>query len=451
MRRRLDLAFALVVTAAVVVGLAQVVRPDPSKLPATTILLPAPEHREVPCTRPPSIQPKVPPELAAAAARGDLETMERLYRPEMLEGMLAAAADLGDLKLARWLLDHGADVHEQEGSATAPILLADEHPEIVALLLARGAAEPPLAIAAGAGARNAVLRLLAAHAPVNPPDASPLHEAVATLKASAETKTLIVDKLLAAGADPNREWEGDGDETPLTAAVRSCYDPDHPCIPVVRLLVARGARTSGEALAAAMVVDAADRDRLLDLVLTHLAPGATAIALARMSSLEPWLVAKLAARGVDWGWHDGEEDAALPLVAAVGRGDREAVAAMLAAGAPVNRQFKDGSCALGAALSAELGEGSGEGARMVELLLAHGADVNLRLPDGRTPLFAAAETGDVRTLHALLDRGARVGDVVLDTTALDAAEEGGHLAAARVLHARGARRASRTGPPRRDE
>lgn len=84
---------------------------------------------------------------------------------------------------------------------------------------------------------------------------------------------------------------------------------------------------------------------------------------------------------------------------------------------------------------------------MVELLVARGADVNRRFPDGRTPLFAAAETGEIRIVNVLLARGARVNDRVLDDTALDAAESNGHVPAARVLHAHGGRRAPKPSPP----
>jgi len=153
---------------------------------------------------------------------------------------------------------------------------------------------------------------------------------------------------------------------------------------------------------------------------------------------------RLIAKGVDWAWHDGEDDAALPLLAAVTRGDRDQVRAFLDAGAPANTHFKDGTCPLGAAIDGAAG-GSGDFARVVELLVVRGADVNRRLPDGRTPLFAAAESGELRVINALLERGARVNDLVLDDTALDAAEQKSHQPAARVLHAHGARRARKTG------
>lgn len=50
-------------------------------------------------------------------------------------------------------------------------------------------------------------------------------------------------------------------------------------------------------------------------------------------------------------------------------------------------------------------------------------------------------TGDLRIINALLERGARLNDLILDDTALDAAEANDRQPAARVLHARGGRRA----------
>ena len=46
---------------------------------------------------------------------------------------------------------------------------------------------------------------------------------------------------------------------------------------------------------------------------------------------------------------------------------------------------------------------------MVELLLAHGANVNHVGKDGWTPLLAAARTGKEQTIRALLQAGADKG------------------------------------------
>lgn len=455
MRARLEICFGVVVTAAAVVGLSTVIRPDPSRLapaaqeaaPVTAATSNLERGTEADLRAELPAAPKVAPDFAKAVGRGDFDAMEKLYTEGMpLDGMLAVAADSGRTHVVRWLLEHGADVHDEEESVDAPILVADEHPEIVALLRARGAREPSLAAAAQACATNAVVRLLAGHATPNGSngDESPLHAAVSSTRGTPDKRDFIIGKLLAAGADPNR---GDGDSV-LAAAARGCEnttsderDPwSSDCVPVIKLLLKHGARPTGDALVAALNLDYPDHGAPLQALLAgKLERGATAVALAQASNVDAATVKLLVAKGVDWAWHDGESDAALPVIAAVQRSDRDYLRTLLDAGAPVDMHYKDGSCALTEAIDAAAN--NPEYARIVELLVARGANVNRRLPDGRTPLFAAAESGDLRVLAALLDKGARVNDLVLDDTALDAAEQASHQAAARVLHARGGRRA----------
>jgi ankyrin repeat protein len=222
------------------------------------------------------------------------------------------------------------------------------------------------------------------------------------------------------------------------------------CLTLIAILEKHHARAKGDAVAAALMLDETVRDQVLEAVLVApLTRGATATALAQIS-VSPHAMKRLVGKGVDWSWHDGEDDAALPLLSAIQRADRDFVRALLDAGAPANVHFKDGTSPLGAAIDGAASGGS-EYARIVELLVARGVDVNRRLPDGRTPLFAAAESGELRVVNALLERGARVNDIVLDDTALDAAEQNGHQPAARVLHAHGGRRARRATSGMHDE
>ncbi len=449
-RRRLEVTLAIVLSAAATVALSHFIQVDPSKLPSAAIVTPVSERLEMPSgrvgRRPP---PKVDPALLDAIANADIAAMDRLYKPGMpLDETLYAGAATGNVAVVRWLLDRGADIHEGADSPNAPILRADEHPEIVALLLERGARMPSLTDAARAGAVNIVTDLLGKKADVEPASAPPLHAAIASQRAPLEKKTTIVAKLLEAGANPNREVieEDAPPDRPITIAVKSCapeVDEDDTrdanvaeCLPIIELLMKHGAKASGFALMAALDLD----EPVLDKLLVRTEPGATAIALAQtpFTPFERTLpqVKKLAAKGVDWGWHDGEEDEALPLVAAVERADRESVAHLIARGAPVNRHYKSGRCALGVAIEHLSGD-EPEYARMVELLIAKGADVNLRLPDGRTPLHAAASAGSVRAIHALLAAGARVNELTLFETALDAAENAGQIPAARVINAAG--------------
>jgi ankyrin repeat protein len=82
-------------------------------------------------------------------------------------------------------------------------------------------------------------------------------------------------------------------------------------------------------------------------------------------------------------------------------GDLSEVKRLLAAGAQVNAQDKNGITALMAAAL----EGHRE---IVELLLANGAGVNAKTNDGETALIYASIRGDRRVVELLLARGAEV-------------------------------------------
>ena len=455
MRRRLELCFGVVVTGAAVVGLSTMISPEGSKLMAMKTMRSTPsafvDRGADADLRPvPPVPPRVSPEFAKAVSTGDLVTMQRLYTKDMpLDGMLALAASTGNDKVATWLLDHGADPSEDQDTVEAAVIAADDYPDLVAMLLARGVPDVSLSTAAQANAPHAVKRLLDAHAPVNEGEPSPLSAAASTMRGAAKDQRAIVDALLAAGADPNHAEN----QVALTSAVSGCDGSGVPsrgmveCLMMIDVLVQHGARTKGDALVLALGLEDAARAPVLDALLgTKLEPGATATALAQVTNVPAPTLKRLVAKGVDWSWHDGEEDAALPLLAAIQRGDRDFVRELLDLGAPADAHFKDASSTLGAAIDGAAAGGA-DYARIVELLLAHGANVNRRLPDGRTPLFAAAESGDLRILTALLDRGARVNELVLDDTALDAAEQNGHQPSARVLHARGGRRAPKPTVP----
>jgi ankyrin repeat protein len=167
--------------------------------------------------------------------------------------------------------------------------------------------------------------------------------------------------------------------------------------------------------------------------------GVTAAALSHAASADVSDIKRIIAKGgIDWAWHDGEADQALPVLMAVRTGNRDYVKALFDAGAPVDVQFKDGSSAFGEAIDAS--SNNPDAARMVELFVERGANVNRRLPDGRTPLFAAAEGGEIRTVNFLIAHGAQVNTIVLDDTALDAADGHSNMAAARIIHAHGGRR-----------
>ena len=454
LRDRLELALGVVVTALTVLALSRPIQPAPKKLdPWSTSMELANVDVRLAVKRAQEDawqRPRVAPEFVSAVTKGDLAAMKRLYVDGMpLDGMLGIAAGNGRADLVRWLLDHHADVHEQEWTPRAPLLVADAHPDVVALLLERGATEATLAAASEGGAPNAVDRLLAAHADPNPADANPVALALASPYATSDVKRRIVDALFAAGADASRIVASPGGDV-LAAGVIACTSPDlslPDCLALLASLEKRGAMATGDAIGGALAnLETTTREPILRAVLAaKILPGATASALAGANDAAPASVKLVVARGVDWNYRDGESDAASPLVSAIQRGERENVRIFLEAGAPADRHTKNGSSPLGEAIDG-LARGGGEYANIVEMLVARGADPNRRLPDGRSPLFAAAEAGDTRAIAFLLDHGARVNELVLDDTALDAAEAHGNMPAARVIHARGGHRARKPYP-----
>ncbi len=450
LRERVELGAVVLGTAALVLGLGTAIEPTPRALPPLVTDLPsATMQAKVAAGFTDGVhpRPRVDPAFTTAVREGDVAKMKRLYIDDMpLDGALATAAEAGQRAALLWLLAHGADVTEGAATATAPVLLADARPDIVATLFAAGAKEETLLTAGRAGATNAVERILAGGGDPNPLDGSPLCETLLGVATPFPTKRLIADKLLAAGAKV-RLPATSIDTDPLAAAVTACgagpatVSPAD-CDALLDAILDRGALATGEALAQATGLPPALRDRVFPKVLAApMEKGAPSVALAKAFGLEKDVAKALVARGVDWGWREGEDDAALPLVTAAERGDRASVGVLLELGAPADRHYKNGSSALGAAIEA-LSRGT-DAENILEMLVARGADVNRRLPDGRTPLFAAAETGSVRAITFLLDRGARVNETILDDTALDAAEQNGHTPAARVIHARGGKRARR--------
>lgn len=448
-RRRLELALGAVVTGAVVVALGSTFRPDPAQVAKLHGVEPLVSRSF------PQLAEELEPsgsskDLSNAASSGDIAGMRRAWRRDMsLDPYLDDAIRSGKLEAVRWVLARGADIHRQDGTMATPLLVADSHPEIVAFLQERGATEPPLMEAAAMNASNAVLRILA-KAPRPSSLGQPLWAAAQSSVGTAASKARIVNALLDAGADPNGEPYG---RSTLAGTIASCYGSsaresgdEQTCLELVHVLLRHGARIDGEVIGAALSIGtAAERRTMLDLLVPGpLDKGTAAGALETATEVSLDDVPRILAGGVDWAYHDGEDDAAHPVVAAARRGDRDLLRVLLDAHAPVDVHFKDGTSALQAAI-----EGNDAAhARVVELLIERGANPNRRFPDGRTPLFAAAEGGgDIRVVNFLIAHGARLNDLVLEDTPLDVAEQQSNLAAARILAAHGGKHGRRWTPP----
>lgn len=102
---------------------------------------------------------------------------------------------------------------------------------------------------------------------------------------------------------------------------------------------------------------------------------------------------------------------------------------LIKAGAPVNSPSRNGLKAAPIQSAAAAGH-----TKVVELLLQHGAEPNVREQGGYTPLHAAAQNGDLDMIRALIYGGA---DLLAKSsngkTPLDMAMEAGHAEAVKLL------------------
>ena len=123
------------------------------------------------------------------------------------------------------------------------------------------------------------------------------------------------------------------------------------------------------------------------------------------------------------------EDGFQPLGLASFFGHLEVAEYLVKAGAPVNSQSRNGLKAAPIQSAAAAGY-----ADIVNMLLKHGADPNVREQGGYTPLHAAAQNGDKEMIRILLYGGADLSPKSDDgKTPLDLAAEVGHLEAAKLL------------------
>jgi ankyrin repeat protein len=265
--------------------------------------------------------------------------------------------------------------------------------------------------------------------------------------AGGSKRRLIVEALLAAGADVNTRFD---DDTPLALALaaataRASSDDERPedrAVAMVGRLVARGARVDGSALVHAMSADPAGRPALLDALLAgSLTRGATLEAVAHAAEVHDVAsLARVAQKGV--AWSASPPQATPPLLLAIASSDVAIVNALLGAGAPMEAMGQDGDGALLAAVAAAAGE-SDDALRVVRLLLERGANPNRRGREGRTALFAAAQQGSEALVTLLVAKGARVDDPVGGMTPREVADLRGHAGVVELLEARGARRSTR--------
>jgi ankyrin repeat protein len=299
---------------------------------------------------------------------------------------LCAAASKGQLRVADFLLDHGADVNLADGQGKTALYHAAEagNKAMVELLLGRGAdvnardgrGQTALHLAAANGFQSVAEALLANHADVNARDQdqeTPLHLAARNGHAA------MVTFLIAHQADLNAQdrigW------TPLSQAARAGHSE------TVRRLLAAGAKPDPE--------DSEGRTPL-----SH------AVERGHLDSVKALLAAKANPNAGRW---------VLPLHLAIHRKDSTMIKLLLDAGAdanrvsPVNWNVYIGSTRYGSdtgwsdvsPLFLAIAE---RNADAVKLLLQHQADPNGTNPGGLPVILSAMDQPEI--VKALLEAGA---------------------------------------------
>ena len=318
---------------------------------------------------------------------------------------LHAASSEGHTKIARRLLDCGADVEAHNKDEETPLHVASQAGRLeVARLLIDCCADvsaqnkdgqAPLHLASQAGQLEVASMLIERSADLSAQDKNgqtPLH--VASQAGRLEVARLLIDRCVDVSA------QGKDGQTPLHLASRAGR------LEVTRLLIERGAD-----------VLAQDKD---DQTPLHLALLMVQLEVARM----------LIELGADVSARNNDGQTPLHVASEVGRW--EVARMLIVRGASVSAQNGDGQTPLHVASQA----GRLEVAR---LLIVRGAGVSAKNDDGQTPLHVASQAGQWEVVRMLIRRGADKSAQDNDgRTPMHLASQAGQLEVIRTLLAHGA-------------
>ncbi len=342
--------------------------------------------------------------LGTAVELGESEILEKLLkagaRADGLmpdgEKILPWAIREGRLAFVRSMVKSGADPHlrDRMGNSLLHVAMESRNRDLTDLLLDLGAdpgsinaaGETTLHLAFRNGWLDLVPPLAAAGADPNAPGVDGhnlLDKAVST--ESEDQITLLLE----AGADPNHTHLSDDFPTPLERAMVG----RNPA--VFQVFLDHGARPPGGNWDPWLFKAIENRDLVTaKLLLAHGARASghttgglvTAAALRRDGSLVKLLT--------DFGFPGGHA-----LYHSSALGDLEMVGLLVACGAPVNAtRIPSRDTPLIAAIRRKQDP-------VAAFLIRNGADLDLSLPEGQTPLHLAIATGCHRTVKEILDSG----------------------------------------------
>jgi len=345
------------------------------------------------------------PQLAAARALLDAGA-EIDHADQFGATALIVATERKRPLFVRLLLDAGAAIDHAAANGRTALIVAtqQEQLELVQLLLEAGAhadARDELGNSALVYARleedEDLAQMLLDHG-ADPTAQANLSEAM--IEALRRVKEL--EKLLAAGADPNdRTAKG---MTVLQKAVEKYErqalplllehgaDPNQDTDKGVPLLVHTARRGTPNDIVAMLLDHGADLERADEEGMTPL--------MAAARATEPDLIAFLAERGADLGARDNEGRTALHRASSWPFESKlPAVQALIEAGADPNARDPEGLTPLMVV----------ETMPAFEALLEAGATLDARAEDGRNPLWCAIDNYQYEIAKALLERGASLG------------------------------------------